>query len=59
MLNYEAYIQQEFPGWHGPTIIGVKKDGEVVKLARLVRSALPDRPSKNRAQSGAVSAPVF
>jgi len=22
--------KQEFPGWHGTTIIGVKKDGEVV-----------------------------
>ena len=22
--------QEEFPGWHGTTIIGVKKDGEVV-----------------------------
>ena len=22
--------EQEFPGWHGTTIIGVKKDGEVV-----------------------------
>jgi len=30
-LNYGGFMaNQEFPGWHGTTIIGVKKDGEVV-----------------------------
>ena len=26
-------MSDEFPGWHGTTIIGVKKDGKVVIVA--------------------------
>ena len=29
-IEEQAMAQNEFPGWHGTTIIGVKKDGKVV-----------------------------